>query len=474
MLSTLSSCAEEGISTSYKNQAIDVIFDMKSDLSPNKTFVLLYGDKLPLLEAPKKDYSTFLGWYTVKGEEEMYVGNGETYVSGYETISIDKYDINNGVIDIYAKFEGEEFSVNFYPDGPNYVDKTYKIKYLDKMPDLTTPSKEDSVFEYWYYLDNEEEIRIGKNEYEEGKDILSKEAYHINSSKTLDIYAKYSSFIKNVNLVLPDGTTLTVGVPYEEKIDKYVDSITYQDFSITKWSTVENDTNLDYVFDDVVYSDMTLYASEYKYYKIVFKVNGVESTYYKEPGENITPKDIPSKTGYISNGYKDEEGNIVEGTFTVTKPGYYTPSYSLFTGSTSATMFSGSSTIYTPRSANGDPTYRPWSYTFNYSNYYLIDQLKSEGYTAFSLRFNARFNIVHDGYQYFYVYSPTKELSSVKYDYNSGVSVSRTFTATVKFSDLDDDFLAVKCAASGYVAIWYSQGNDWNLTSLTVDCEPIK
>jgi uncharacterized repeat protein (TIGR02543 family) len=134
--------------TYHQNQAII------SNLNPNDTVVLYYGEKPPIYEFPLIELP-ILESYTVgtKNPEEIILSttlqtSSSEQVNDYSFTLIEfGYILNQKIIQI--KTEVQKFMVNFYSENEVYLTREVYLEELVSKPDLN-PSKAGHIFAGWF------------------------------------------------------------------------------------------------------------------------------------------------------------------------------------------------------------------------------------------------------------------------------------------------------------------------------------
>ncbi len=485
----LGACGEAGTTSSgiasnpYADRAVDVKLIADSDLTADKNFAIIYGGKIEKLEAATRNYSTFKGWYTKKADIEYLVHDGSKFTAGFDTISNDKYSINQSEskelsVEIYAKYDTENISVRLIANSDISEDKTIEVPYYSNMPTPSAVEKSHNVYVGWHTEYNDAKVVVYKNNsFIKGMEKLSLDNYEINLNKETTLYADFELEKIDVTCHLPNGTSSVVKVPYQSKVERFASSLRVNGFAVSKWSTVENDTSLEHIFTDDVTAPITLYAAEYDKYYVEFVADEDVQFFFALPGSEINVPEVPHISGYRSSGYKDKNGNLVSGKLVVNACATYVATYEIATFSCTKYGQLQNTEIYTPKAYNNTSNYRHWSDTINFGTTYSIKALKSIGYTKFNLRIHLFIHSINDGYQDIFVYSPNRELYHQQYSYGEDAYGEVSFNYSLNFADLDNNsFFEIKYAASGWFnTLFYSNGNHWVLsTNIEVQMTPAK
>lgn len=468
----------------YQNRAVDVFINADSDITESKTLTLRYGAKLENLGKPERNYSTFKGWFTTRNDVEYLVHDGTNFTEGYDVLTTKNYTITEFqnkelLVSIYAKYTTETIKINLHYDSDVTADTHVDIPYFSYLPELPAGTKTHYLHTNWYTYYNSEKINVGTTtKFAEGMERLSLDSYEINLNKEVNIYAGYDKEMIRVECVLPNNAEVDVFVPYQEMIYHYAKSVTYEGYSISKWSTQPNDTLFEHVYNEPIISSIVLYASEYSklYYEFVAG-DEIVSCGFADQGETVTVPQVPSIAGYSSEGFKDEYGNKVNGTVSINSICTFTATYEYFTGQTTKYGQLNNAHIYTPKAYVNTNNYRNWKDTINFGESYSIKGLKSLGYTGFKLKITTTIHAINDGYQDFFIYSPSKEIYHQGYSLSDDSYLDVSFNYVLNFNDLDNNtYFEVKYAAGGFFnTLFYETGNEWVLMiNIAVQINPVK
>lgn len=469
----------------YKSNEINcyIELDYNNNSISNKTLSIKYGNKIQNLSNVSKEYSKFLGWYTMYNGSEVMIHNGTDFMYGCDILDENHYNISNYTTKIYAKYLEDDISIILDADSDEFNNQTIVSKYDSILNSLPMPEKDNYVFEYWYYDNGGKEVIVfNKNGFVNNMNLLNTSNYKINN-KEIILKAKYSVENKSVILKLgnsENASTMTIKVPYGENITEYVNHIRIDGKVVSKWSTKINDVKFENTFiGPVVEDNIVLYPAENKYYLLRLIGNTTEEKLVEE--NSYVNLDTLSKTDYIFIGWKDESNKIYKNTYKVTSETTLEATY-LFAGKkTFNVRQSGFSSpyIYTPKSVDKKPKLREWEDLVNFKGVYDINALKENGYTGFIISYSCDVKVIDDGYQHFYIYN-NREISdnyllySKKCDYSEG-NTTVSFTTTITFDKLSNEYISIRYAASGYFnELLYSHGNQWNCSNVVVTLTPCK
>ena len=458
-------------SNPYADRAVDVKLVANSDLVADSSLTVLYGEKINSLSAATRNYSTFRGWYTKKTDIEYLVHDGSKFTSGYDVVSTEKYNIqqnesNELFVEVYAKYNTETITVNLIADSDISEDSSVQVEYYSDLPELAVVEKSHNVHVGWHTMYNEGKVVVtNKNGFVSNMRKLSLDNYEINLNKEVNLYADFELEKIDVTCILPDSTSNTIKVPYGDRLERYASTLRYNGYAISKWSTVADDTLFEHVYSSGITNPITLYASEYNKHYVEFVAEDDVKYYFVTPGDTVTVPTVPGKSGYSNSGYLDSNGNRVSGTLEVTASATYTATYSVYTGQITQYGQLKNTEIYTPKEYNNTNNYRHWSDTIEFGQAYSVKELKSLGYTKFNLRIHAYIHSVNDGYQDFFIYSPSRELYHQRYSYGEDAYNEVYFNYSLSFADLDNNTnFQIKYAAGGWFnTLFYSTGNHWIL-----------
>ncbi len=449
----------------------------------DKTVSLKYGNTMPQLTQLSKDYSKFLGWYTMYNGKEILVHNGIDFINGYDIFDQEHYSIVNYTTKIYAKYLSDAIQVNLISNSNEFDNISRNIKYGESIGELPIPIKKNYEFIGWYTVKNNQEVLIyNSNGYLSNKNILNTNNYVISDSQ-IEIYAKYQLEQKQVELKLgnsENAKSMMISLNYGENITEYVKDIRIDGKLVTKWSTKINDINFENIYvGPVVEDNIVLYPAENIYYLITLDNNPIEYIYAEE-NEVINLKAL-TKDGYEFLGWKSSNGEIFKDSLLVTKELVLSPSF-LKVGTQNVTIRNQGYSdpyIYTPKGVDGNPDKRDWEDKVTLSSYFDIQGLKDNGYKGFTITYSCEMKVIDDGYQHIYVYnssqlSDTYLLYEKKYDSSEGTNTV-SFTVEVTFSQLVNNIISFRYAASGFFnELFYSHGNQWNNSKVVVSITPYK
>lgn len=103
----------------------------------DKQHVVKFGNKMPNLEIPYKEHYVFKGWYTKYNSQEKLIFDENGYKEGYNILDTEHYEINNNVVEIFAKMELEKIPITFvYEHNNEEIETTYYITYGYSLKDF--------------------------------------------------------------------------------------------------------------------------------------------------------------------------------------------------------------------------------------------------------------------------------------------------------------------------------------------------
>lgn len=267
----------------YESANVKCFLEIDGDSAKydNEIKLILYGEMMPNLSKPEKDYSVFKGWYTNFNGTEILIHNGIDYINGYEKFVDTKYEINNYQAKIYAKYDVDEFDVNIFLDGGSVEFENYSIlgKYGKNVESLPIPTKENYDFVGWYTNKNGVDILVFDGEkFTENYEKIESEYYQLDGNK-VTLFAKYDikkipvKFVYEVNEITKEEI---IKIPYEGTILDYAPKALnqYNVLSGFCWALNPNDSIEKEVY--VVIEEMTLYAVG-SYIKFQNKYHAIES-----------------------------------------------------------------------------------------------------------------------------------------------------------------------------------------------------
>lgn len=233
------------------------------------------GDSIQL-KNPTKKGATFIGWYTDKD-----------FTNKIENITSNMTEN----LTLYAKWVENEYTITYDSKGGSTVEQTTKT-YNEIIEEPISPTKEGYIFIGWF---TDEELN-------------NKYTFYRMPDENLTLYAGWR---KNTCIITFNSNGGNELLPIEivkgTKLVKPNDPVK-EGYDFVGWYLDEN-LNSQYIFDNKVENDMTLYA---KYNKKKYIVNfdtdngsGISSIEV-EHGDSIVLSDTTEKTGYRFAGwYKD-------------------------------------------------------------------------------------------------------------------------------------------------------------------------
>ena len=349
------------------NHTLNAVYDVKdytvtfiyNNGQANTTKTVSYNSTYGTLPTPEKVGMKFLGWYTLSNE---------------------KIDANTKVtiadnINLYAKYEGNKYTVTFNPSGGSVQTTTKEVTYDSTYGVLPTPTKTGYIFNGWYTLG--------------GVLITSDTKVSITSNTTL--YAQYSkneytlSFNANGGDVSPVSKMVTYDSTYGD-----LPTPTRVGYTFNGWYTlVSGGTKVDSNTVLTENENKTIYARwTANKYTITFVYNNGSANTTKEVTYDSTYGTLPTptKVGYTFNGWYtlNSGGTKVINTSTVKITGnttlyaqYTVNTYTVTLKTDKGSISSSSWTVSTTTTTNDTAT-KKIAYNSTYSD---LPTLTKAGYT---------------------------------------------------------------------------------------------
>jgi len=214
------------------------------------------------------------------------------------SISINYYPYQD--LDVYAKFL-TDVTITLDP-GDGTFDEGAQTTFIglqetEITEDFPTPSKDNSTFDYWYYMDATEEVKFETKFF---------------PADDLTLYAKYSdwpylSFVTNVPGYSIDPIQLEPGTEVPTEIINLTSLNSRSDYDFRGWYTDTAFTNR-FNFDDMPDEDTTIYAKFLQEHSIFFVTNVTDYTI--DPiigfeGDAIEAPDIDKNNMMVTDKYFD-------------------------------------------------------------------------------------------------------------------------------------------------------------------------
>lgn len=214
------------------------------------------------------------------------------------SISINYYPYQD--LDVYAKFL-TDVTITLDP-GDGTFDEGAQTTFIglqetEITEDFPTPSKDNSTFDYWYYMDATEEVKFETKFF---------------PADDLTLYAKYSdwpylSFVTNVPGYSIDPIQLEPGTEVPTEIINLTSLNSRSDYDFRGWYTDTAFTNR-FNFDDMPDEDTTIYAKFLQEHSIFFVTN--VTAYTIDPiigfeGDAIEAPDIDENNMIVTDKYFD-------------------------------------------------------------------------------------------------------------------------------------------------------------------------
>lgn len=214
------------------------------------------------------------------------------------SISINYYPYQD--LDVYAKFL-TDVTITLDP-GDGAFDEGAQTTFIglqetEITEDFPTPSKDNSTFDYWYYMDATEEVKFETKFF---------------PADDLTLYAKYSdwpylSFVTNVPGYSIDPIQLEPGTEVPTEIINLTSLNSRSDYDFRGWYTDTAFTNR-FNFDDMPDEDTTIYAKFLQEHSIFFVTNVTDYTI--DPiigfeGDAIEAPDIDENNMIVTDKYFD-------------------------------------------------------------------------------------------------------------------------------------------------------------------------
>ena len=214
------------------------------------------------------------------------------------SISINYYPYQD--LDVYAKFL-TDVTITLDP-GDGTFDEGAQTTFIglqetEITEDFPTPSKDNSTFDYWYYMDATEEVKFETKFF---------------PADDLTLYAKYSdwpylSFVTNVPGYSIDPIQLEPGTEVPTEIINLTSLNSRSDYDFRGWYTDTAFTNR-FNFDDMPDEDTTIYAKFLQEHSIFFVTN--VTAYTIDPiigfeGDAIEAPDIDKNNMMVTDKYFD-------------------------------------------------------------------------------------------------------------------------------------------------------------------------
>ena len=349
------------------NHTLNAVYNVKDYIvtfvynngSANTTKTVSYNSTYGVLPTPTKVGMTFKGWYTI-GNEKIE--------------STTKVTITDNIV-LYAKYEGNKYTVTLNPNGGIVSVTTKEVTYNSTYGVLPTPTKDGYIFNGWYTLGG---VLVNENTKVE-----------ITSNQTL--YAQYSkneytlSFNPNGGAVSPVSKMVTYNSAYGTLPTPTRTGYTFNGWytSTTGGVKVDSTTVLTENANKVIYARWTANT-----YTVTFVYNNGSANTTKEVTYNSAYGVLPSvtKTGYTFNGWYTSQagGTRVINTDTVkitsnqTLYAQYTQNTYTVTLKTDKGSISSSSWTVSSTTTTNDTATKKIAYDSTYSD---LPVLTKAGYT---------------------------------------------------------------------------------------------
>ena len=206
-----------------------------------------YGTLVKLPTPVQTGYS-FVGWYTSSDF------TGAPYAGGQE-ISMPAEHLN-----LYAKFEINEYSISFNSNGGSVVD-TITQDYNSSVTAPSAPSKEGYTFAGWY----------------SDKDLTKAYNFSTMPAENITLYAKWTVNQYTFTFVTNGGSAVT-SITQDYGTDIVAPTTTKTGYTFVAWYTDEELNDL-YTFTTVPAENITLYAK--------WEVNSYTYKFYDEDGTTL-------------------------------------------------------------------------------------------------------------------------------------------------------------------------------------------
>ena len=257
----------------YERDKLLVTFNNDGDIESTE---VLYNEKVNAPKNPEKEGYKFIGWYTE--EDDIY--------------DFDDHIIRN--IQLHAKYEAEEYIIEFETNGGTWID-TMEAMFEEKIHAPKDPTKEGYNFAGWY----------------SDKDLTKLFTFAIMPSHNLKLYAKYTPG-ENIISYEVNGGINNVGNPsiYVTGEEKELLKPEKEGHKFIGWYTDENlEHSIAKISKDSV-GNIELYAKwERLKYTISFESNEgtpvekIEALYEEE----IESPENPEREDYIFVGWYSDE-----------------------------------------------------------------------------------------------------------------------------------------------------------------------
>ena len=266
------------------------------------------------IDVPTKTGYVFSGLFDAEVGGTKYVSADGVSVSAF-------YDKKNIVL--YAQFLPIDYTLFFNIQDAEVVGSFSNSKVVTFGQNLgnlpTNLSKKNQDFAGWFTQPNGQGIQIS-NLYGVLPNYLNlnEELVELaNNNKIITLYANFEAIKFEVTLYVNmdgSGTPITNKYAYGTTPSEIIVPNLVNGQAVLSWSIRKNDAEKEYLFTDIITSEIILYACEYAPI-ITFDTNGglsVNSIVAVAGSKIVLPK--PSKTGYEFVGWKDEMGNYYTST----------------------------------------------------------------------------------------------------------------------------------------------------------------
>lgn len=266
------------------------------------------------IDVPTKTGYVFSGLFDAEVGGTKYVSADGVSVSAF-------YDKKNIVL--YAQFLPIDYTLFFNIQDAEVVGNFSNSKVVTFGQNLgslpTNLSKKNQEFAGWFTQPNGQGVQVS-NLYGVLPNYLNLNeelAELANDNKIITLYANFEAKKFEVTLYVNmdgSGTPITNKYAYGTTASEIIVPNLVNGQAVLSWSTRKNDTEKEYLFTDIITSEIILYACEYAPI-ITFDTNGglsVNSIVAVAGSKIVLPK--PSKTGYEFVGWKDEMGNYYTST----------------------------------------------------------------------------------------------------------------------------------------------------------------